>query len=247
LKLIAQMLGKAGFNHIITVDMHSKESQGFFDSAIDNLRASPFLIQYIQESIPDFNNAVIVAKNPLVAKRASSYAERLRLGIAFMHGEVKEEDDEEDGRASPPPFQPGPSYSDRVTSVGVTLPPMTAKEKPPINVVGDVSGRIAIMVDDMIDDVQSFVDAASVLKERGAYKIYVFATHGILSKEAPRLLEESEIDEVVVTNTVPHDVQKLQCHKIKTVDISILLAEAIRRIHNKESMSHLFRHVRLED
>ena len=53
--------------------------------------------------------------------------------------------------------------------------------------------------------------------------------------------------QVVVTNTVPHDVQKLQCHKIKTVDISILLAEAIRRIHNKESMSHLFRHVRLED
>ena len=131
--------------------------------------------------------------------------------------------------------------------MGVSLPPPIAKEKPPINVVGDVSGHIAIMVDDLIDDVQSFVDAAAVLKERGAYKIYVMATHGILSKEAPRLLEDSVIDEVVVTNTVPHDVQKLQCHKIKTVDISILLAEAIRRIHNKESMSHLFRHVRLED
>ena len=51
LKLVAQMLTKAGFNHIITVDMHSKESQGFFDCAIDNLRASPFLIQYIQESV----------------------------------------------------------------------------------------------------------------------------------------------------------------------------------------------------
>jgi len=254
LKLVAQMLTKAGFNHIITVDMHSKESQGFFDCAIDNLRASPFLIQYIQESIPDWNNAVIVAKNPLVAKRASSYAERLRVGIAFMHGEVKEDEDEEDGRASPPPFQPGaqqpphnPSLSDRVTMVGVTMPAMTPKEKPPINVVGDVSGRIAIMVDDVIDDVQSFVDAATVLKERGAYKIYVLATHGILSKEAPRLIEDSVIDEVVVTNTVPHDVQKLQCHKIKTVDISILISEAIRRIHNKESMSHLFRHVRLED
>jgi len=254
LKLVAQMLTKAGFNHIITVDMHSKESQGFFDCAIDNLRASPFLIQYIQESIPDWNNAVIVAKNPLVAKRASSYAERLRVGISFMHGEVKEDEDEEDGRASPPPFQPGaqqpphnPSLSDRVTMVGVTMPAMTPKEKPPINVVGDVSGRIAIMVDDVIDDVQSFVDAATVLKERGAYKIYVLATHGILSKEAPRLIEDSVIDEVVVTNTVPHDVQKLQCHKIKTVDISILISEAIRRIHNKESMSHLFRHVRLED
>ena len=89
-----------------TYDKHSKSLRAFEklrDCAIDNLRASPFLIQYIQEKIPDWNNAVIVAKNPLVAKRASSYAERLRLGIAFMHGEVKEEDDEEDGRASPPP------------------------------------------------------------------------------------------------------------------------------------------------
>ena len=97
------------------------------------------------------------------------------------------------------------------------------------------------------DDVKSFVDASLILKERGAYKIYVLATHGILSADAPRLIEESPIDEVVVTNTVPHDMQKLQCHKIKTVDISILLAEAIRRIHNKESMSHLFRNVTLED
>lgn len=134
----------------------------------------------------------------------------------------------------------------------------------------------------MIDDVQSYVAAAEVLKERGANKIYVLATHGLLSSDAPRLIEESPIDEVmssytfnfskvesyiditftvtkflyfgflyfsqvVVTNTVPHDVQKMQCPKIKTVDISILLAEAIRRIHNKESMSYLFKNVTLED
>ena len=54
----------------------------------------------------------------------------------------------------------------RVTTVGQALPPMTAKERPPINVVGDVGGRIAIMVDDMIDDVQAFIDAALVLKDR---------------------------------------------------------------------------------
>ena len=85
------------------------------------------------------------------------------------------------------------------------------------------------------------------ISERGAYKIYVLATHGILSAEAPRLIEDSPIDEVVVSNTVPHDMQKLQCHKIKTVDISILLAEAIRTIHNKESMCHLFRNVSIDD
>lgn len=55
------------------------------------------------------------------------------------------------------------------------------------------------------------------------------------------------VSQVVVTNTVPHEVQKMQCHKIKTVDISVLLSEAIRRIHNKESMSYLFRNVTLED
>ncbi|EDW31087.1 GL14515, partial [Drosophila persimilis] len=101
--------------------------------------------------------------------------------------------------------------------------------------------------DDLIDDVQSFVAAAEMLKENGACKIYVLATHGLLSSDAPRLLDESCIDEIVVTNTIPHEIQKLQCHKIKTIDISILIAEAIRRIHNKESMSYLFRNVTLED
>ena len=118
--------------------------------------------------IPDYRNAVIVAKNPLAAKRATSYAERLRLGIAVIHGEAKDEEDDLDGRASPPPGPPSAAAmaARRVTTVGQALPPMTAKERPPINVVGDVGGRIAIMVDDMIDDVKSFIDAALVLKDR---------------------------------------------------------------------------------
>jgi ribose-phosphate pyrophosphokinase len=136
----------------------------------------------------------------------------------------------------------------RTLDVGLdAMPVLTAKEKPPITVVGDVGGRIAIMVDDMIDDVRSFVAAAEVLRDRGAYKIYVLATHGLLSSDAPALIEDSAIDEVVVTNTVPHELQKLRCSKIKTIDISLLLAEAIRRMHNKESMSYLFRNVTLED
>lgn len=125
--------------------------------------------------------------------------------------------------------------------------------------------------------------AAETLKERGAYKIFVMATHGILSSDAPRFIEESAIDEVsvyleiissgvmrnsrlahatffplspsppsflpqvVVTNTIPHELQKLQCPKIKTVDISMILSEAIRRIHNGESMSYLFRNIGVDD
>ena len=71
LKLVAEMCVKAGFTHIITVDLHSKESQGFFSCRMDNLRASPFFMQYIVESIPDYNNAVIVAK--VGSFRASYY------------------------------------------------------------------------------------------------------------------------------------------------------------------------------
>lgn len=244
-KLLAKMMCNSGLTHVITMDLHQKEIQGFFDCPVDNLRASPFLLQYIQESIPDYRNAVIVARNPGSANKATSYAERLRLGIAVIHGEQKEADsDMVDGRYSPPPT----TIASRIMmGVGVGVPQHPAKEKPPINVVGDISGRIAIMVDDMIDDVQSFVTASEVLKERGAYKIYVMATHGLLSSDAPRLIEDSPIDEVVVTNTIPHDLQKLQCHKIKTVDISVLLSEGIRRIHNKESMSYLFKNVTLED
>ncbi|KAJ3614864.1 hypothetical protein NHX12_018434 [Muraenolepis orangiensis] len=216
-KLLASMLAKAGLTHIITMDLHQKEIQGFFSCPVDNLRASPFLIQYIQEEIPDYRNAVIVAKSPSAAKRAQSYAERLRLGLAVIHGVAHaSEADMADGRQSPPAMR---------TPVG-----QTGLELP---------RRIAIIVDDIIDNVEDFVAAAELLKERGAYKIYIMATHGLLSAEAPTRIEESAIDEVVVTNTIPHELQKLQCPKIKTVDVSMILAEAIRRIHNGESMAYL--------
>ncbi|CAL8332008.1 unnamed protein product [Lota lota] len=241
-KLLASMLTKAGLTHIITMDLHQKEIQGFFSCPVDNLRASPFLIQYIQEEIPDYRNAVIVAKSPSAAKRAQSYAERLRLGLAVIHGEGHgSEADMADGRHSPPATRTTTGHT------GLELPLMMAKEKPPITVVGDVGGRIAIIVDDIVDNVEEFVAAADLLKERGAYKIYIMATHGLLSAEAPTRIEESAIDEVVVTNTVPHELQKLQCPKIKTVDVSMILAEAIRRIHNGESMAYLFRNIAVDD
>ncbi|XP_033500617.1 phosphoribosyl pyrophosphate synthase-associated protein 2 isoform X1 [Epinephelus fuscoguttatus] len=272
-KLIASMMCKAGLTHLITMDLHQKEIQGFFNIPVDNLRASPFLLQYIQEEIPDYRNAVIVAKSPASAKRAQSFAERLRLGIAVIHGEAQDaESDQVDGRHSPPTVKttgaihpsmeiPCKAHSnDKSCEHNLTeysnydcflcvllFPVLIPKEKPPITVVGDVGGRIAIIVDDIIDDVDSFVAAAETLKERGAYKIYVMATHGILSSDAPRFIEESAIDEVVVTNTIPHELQKLQCPKIKTVDISMILSEAIRRIHNGESMSYLFRNIGVDD
>uniref|UniRef100_A0A3B4GMV1 Phosphoribosyl pyrophosphate synthase-associated protein 1-like n=1 Tax=Pundamilia nyererei TaxID=303518 RepID=A0A3B4GMV1_9CICH len=210
-KLLASMLAKAGLTHIITMDLHQKEIQGFFSFPVDNLRASPFLIQYIQEEIPDYRNAIIVAKSPAAAKRAQSYAERLRLGLAVIHGEAQcSESDMADGRHSPPCVRNTTGHT------GLELPLMMAKEKPPITVVGDVGGRIAIIVS---------------VKVANSHKMSVFTVG----------------PQVVVTNTVPHEVQKLQCPKIKTVDVSMILAEAIRRIHNGESMAYLFRNITVDD
>lgn len=241
MKLVADMICNSGASRVVSLDLYRKEIQGFFGIPVDNLRASPFLLHYIKENIPDWKDAVIVAKNPGVMNKATSYADRLRLGIAVIHGEqkIEEESGLEDGRQSPPTNTVGISYE--------FFPPNMPKEKPPLTVVGEVSGKIAIIVDDIIDDAHSFVAAAEVLKSRGASKIFVVATHGLLSLDAPTLLDSSPIDEIIVTNTVPHDLQKLRCNKIKTVDISLLLCEAIRRIYNNESMGPLFKDLTIDD
>jgi len=257
MKLVAQMLVKAGLTHLITVDLHQKEIQGFFDIPVDNLRASSFLLDYIQQQIPDWRNSVIVARTPNQAKRVTGFAERLKLNIAVIHGCQDGESESElaDGRNSPPPLADSgsPMHSMAKRRSVFTIPSLAlgsnvlVKGKLPMDVVGDVGGRIAIMVEDMIDDVAGLVQAADILCDRGAYKVYALATHALFTNDAPSLIEESRISEVVVTNTVPHEFAKLQCSKIKTVDISLLLSEAIRRIHNQESMSYLFRNVEAND
>ncbi|MFH4981128.1 hypothetical protein AB6A40_007837 [Gnathostoma spinigerum] len=80
MKLIADMVCKAGAMRMVSLDLYKKEIQGFFSIPVDNLRASPFLLEYIKENIPDYKNAVIVAKSPGVMNKATSYADRLRLG-----------------------------------------------------------------------------------------------------------------------------------------------------------------------
>ena len=121
------------------------------------------------------------------------------------------------------------------------------KSKPTMGIVGDVDGRVAIIVEDMIDDVPGLIQAADILFDHGASKVYAVATHALFACDAPLLIENSRIAEVIITNTVPHELAKDQCSKIKIVDISLLLSEAIRRIHNQESMGYLFRNVEPND
>eukprot|EP01027_Heterolobosea_sp_BB2_P008621 GEZU01012790.1.p1 GENE.GEZU01012790.1~~GEZU01012790.1.p1 ORF type:complete len:247 (+),score=41.00 GEZU01012790.1:571-1311(+) len=109
-----------------------------------------------------------------------------------------------------------------------------------MTLVGDVQGKIAILVDDMADTCGTLGLAASRLKEKGAKAVYAAVTHAVLSGPATKILNESCIEELVVTNTIPHADKAAECPKIKSVDISGIFADAILRTHNGESISVLF-------
>ncbi|MBI3744397.1 MAG: ribose-phosphate pyrophosphokinase [Chloroflexi bacterium] len=108
-----------------------------------------------------------------------------------------------------------------------------------LNVIGDVNGMTALTFDDEIDTAGSLVSAAKALKAQGVREIYSCATHGILSGPAPQRLRESPIKEVVLTDTVPVPTDKRD-HKVTVLSVAPLFGEAIRRIHEGESVGALF-------
>ncbi|OLL22585.1 Ribose-phosphate pyrophosphokinase 2 [Neolecta irregularis DAH-3] len=207
-KLVANMLQTAGCTHVITMDLHASQIQGFFNVPVDkydlSLYAEPSMITYIKEHI-DGKNAVIVSPDAGGAKRATAIADRLDLEFALIHKERKR-----------------------------------ANEVSRMVLVGEVANRVAILVDDMADTCGTLALAAKTVKSHGAIEVLAIVTHGILSGRACEIINESELSKLVVTNTIPFEDKKKRCNKIESIDISPILAEAIRRTHNGESVSYLF-------
>ena len=110
-----------------------------------------------------------------------------------------------------------------------------------MNVIGDVSGRPCVLVDDMVDTAGTLCTAGKALKERGATHVYAYITHAVLSGPAVERISASEIDEIVVTDTIPLRQEARDCKKIRQLSLDSLLAEAIRRVSNEESISAMFR------
>ncbi|MRJ02820.1 MAG: ribose-phosphate pyrophosphokinase [Epsilonproteobacteria bacterium] len=112
-----------------------------------------------------------------------------------------------------------------------------ANESEVMNIIGEVEGRDVILVDDMIDTAGTIVKAASALKERGANSVMACCTHPVLSGPAYERIEEGELDELVVTNTLP---LKRESPKIKVLSVANLFGEVIRRVYFNESVNSLF-------
>ncbi|WP_413112137.1 ribose-phosphate pyrophosphokinase [Thaumasiovibrio sp. DFM-14] len=109
-----------------------------------------------------------------------------------------------------------------------------------MHLIGDVEGRDCIIVDDMIDTGGTLCKAAEALKERGAKRVFAYATHAVFSGNAPQNIKDSVIDEVIVTDSIPLSEEMLATGKVKQLTLSRMLAEAIRRISNEESISAMF-------
>ena len=115
-----------------------------------------------------------------------------------------------------------------------------ANEAQVMNVIGEVDGRTCLLVDDMVDTAGTLCKAADALKERGATKVVAYCTHAVLSGRALENIAGSQLDELVVTDTIPLSDEARTVSKIRQLTIADLLAESIRRVSNEESISALF-------
>jgi len=109
-----------------------------------------------------------------------------------------------------------------------------------MNIIGEVEGKTCIIVDDMVDTAGTLCKAADALKDHGAKGVFAYCTHPVLSGKAIENVENSTMDELVVTDTIPLSAEATACTRIRQVSVAGLLAETIRRIHSEESVSSLY-------
>ncbi len=204
-KLVADLITAAGTNRVLTMDLHAAQIQGFFNIPVDNLYASPVILDYIEKKYNHKEELVIVSPDAGGVERARAFAKKLQSSIAII-----------DKRRE------------------------AANISQIMNVIGDVKDKNTIILDDMIDTGGTTIQAATALKDKGAKRVVAACTHAVLSGTAVEKLNDSVIEELIVTNTIPLNNKKEKCKKITVLSIAPLIGEAIKRIHEESSISSLF-------
>ena len=203
-KLVADLMGTAGINRVITVDVHAEQIQGFFNMPFDNVYASPVLLGDIWKQ--EYPDVVVVSPDVGGVVRARAFARRLdNTDLAII-----------DKR------RPQANMSEVM------------------NIIGEVGGKTCILVDDLVDTAGTLCHAAVALKERGALKVVAYITHPVLSGPAVERIEASELDEMVVSDTIPLTEAAAACSRIRQLSVTELLAETLRRISQGDSVSSLY-------
>jgi ribose-phosphate pyrophosphokinase len=213
-KLVADLLTTAGASRVLTAELHAGQIQGFFNIPVDNLFSSPVLLQYLRTRIGK-EQVTVVSPDAGGVERARAFAKRLGSSLAIIDKRRSREGEMK---------IPGKANMDVVE----------------MNIIGEVEGRVAILVDDMIDTAGTLTAAAAALQDAGAEAVFACCTHPVLSGPAIERVRGSVLEELVVTNSIPLRPEAQQTDKIKVLSIAPLMGEAIRRIHHEESISSLF-------
>lgn len=203
-KLVAKMIDTAGADHVLTVDLHADQIQGFFDIPVDNVYASPLLLSDIWRRKTE--NLMIVSPDVGGVVRARAIAKRL---------------DDAD-----------------LAIIDKRRPKANVSQV--MNIIGDVSGRECVIVDDLVDTAGTLCLAAKALKENGAISVKAYCTHPVLSGKAIDNISNSVLDELVVTDTIPLSELALACDRVRQLSIAEMLAETIRRMVDGDSVSSLY-------
>ena len=203
-KLVAKMIDTAGADHVLTVDLHADQIQGFFDIPVDNVYASPLLLSDIWKTKTD--TLMIVSPDVGGVVRARAIAKR--LGDAEL------------------------------AIIDKRRPKANVSQV--MNIIGDVSGRDCVIVDDLVDTAGTLCLAAKALKDSGATSVKAYCTHPVLSGKAIDNISNSVLDELVVTDTIPLTEAALGCDKIRQLSVAEMLAETIRRMVEGDSVSSLY-------
>jgi ribose-phosphate pyrophosphokinase len=203
-RLVAKLIGTAGADRVLSIDLHAGQIQGFFDIPVDEMTAMPLLCRYFMDM--HLERPVVVSPDLGNTKRARNFAEFLDAPLAIIEKR----------------------------RIG------NADRSEVLNLIGSVEDMEVVIIDDEIDTAGSITQAAQVCIENGASKVFATCTHGVFSGPALERLQESDIREVVVTNTIAHPPER-RIDKITEISTAPLLAKTIERIHAGASVSAAFR------
>ncbi|CAK75766.1 unnamed protein product (macronuclear) [Paramecium tetraurelia] len=213
---VARLLETVGVDRLISVDLHCGQIQGFFGPRVpvDNLEANLVAQNYLSlQKKYEFKDVAIVSPDAGGVYRAKKFQEQFDQHHPGMQSHLAMIIKQREG--------PGKIAS--------------------MNLVGQVKGKDCIIVDDIIDTAGTLSEAARVLKEQGAKRVFAFATHALFSGKAFAHLGAPFLDQIIVTNTIPSKPQEeVLGDKICRLSVAPLLAEAIYRVQKKESVSTLF-------
>ena len=209
-KLVANLLTTSGTDRILTMDLHAGQIQGFFDIPVDDLTSRVAFAKDIKKQFYKDGNNIDEVETVFVSPDAGGVV-RARKFADMFGGDIAIVDKRR---------------------------PEAGKSEV-MNLIGDVKGKHAILVDDIIDSGGTLCNAAKAIIDAGALSVRAYITHGVLSGEACQKVEKSVLDELVVTDSIPNRCPK-NCKKKRQVSVSTLFGEAIRRVTNEESVSSLF-------